>query len=183
MLSAPMGPPPTPHVARLRRPAAQLQRAREAPARPELADCDACDICRGGSCERWRQRQREWVEAWGGRPPPEEGNWGNWWKGVKMHHTQILAAAEAAEQAAREAAPAAAGKRLAQPHGTPNKGGQRKKPPAVREGEGSSRVHSLLLPPSQDQTAEEAELAEVLAEVLDVVDDADAAAAAKVAEV
>ena len=108
-----MGPPPDrPHVAvaRLRRPAAQLQRARDAPPRPELADCDACEKCRGGTCERWRQLQRQWVEAWGGRPPPEEGsNWGNWWKGVKTHYAHIIAAAEAAEQPEREAAPAAAG--------------------------------------------------------------------------
>ena len=185
---APMGPPPArPHVAvaRLRRPAAQLQRARDAPPRPELADCDACEKCRGGRCERWRQLQRQWVEAWGGRPPPDEGNWGNWWKGVKTHHAHILAAAEApAEQPEREAAPAAAGnaagKRPAQPDGTPFKGGPRKT--AVREGEGSSRVHSLLLPPSQGQSAEEAEIAEVLA-VMDVADAAEAAAAAEAAEV
>ena len=97
----------------------------------------------------------------------------------------------AAEAAAAQMVPsAAAGKRLAQPDGTPNKGGARKNAPAVRdrgEGSTSSGVHSLLLPPSH-QTAEEAEVAEVLA-VLDMADAADAAAeataaaeAAKVAE-
>ena len=75
-------------------------------------------------------------------------------EGVKIHYAHIIAAAEAAEQPEREAAPAAAGnaagKRPAQPDGTPNKGGPRKT--AVREGEGSSR-DSLLFPPSQGQSA------------------------------
>ena len=165
----------------MRRPAAQLQRARDAPPRPELYDCDVCKHCKGGECARWRQMQREWVEAWGGRPPPEEGsNWRNWWKQAKAHHAQLIAAADAQLLAPAAAlAAGAAGKRLAQPDGTPNKGGARKS--AVRDrGEGSSGVHSLLLPPSHDQTAEEAEVAEVLA-VLDMADAADAAAEATAA--
>ena len=182
---APMGPPPArPHVAvaRLRRPAAQLQRARDAPPRPELNDCNVCAQCKGGECARWRQLQREWVETWEGRPPPAEGSWANWWKAAKTHHAQLLAAADAQPPApAAATSAAAAGKRLAQLDGTPNKGGARKNAPAVRDrGEGSSGVHSLLLPPSDDQTAEEAEVAEVLA-VLDMADDADAAAEATAA--
>ena len=178
-----MGPPPDrPKVARLRRPAAQLQRARDAPPRPEMAGCDVCDRCTG-TCSRWRQRQREWCEAWGGHPPPlEGGNWRDWWKRAKTQHAQLLTAAADTQQPAPAAAPAAAGKRLAQPDGTPNKGGQRKNAPAVRDrGEGSSMVHSLLLPPSQLQPAEEREIAEVLA-VLDAVDIAEAAESTKAAE-
>ena len=152
-----MGPPPDrPKVARLCRPAAQLQRARDAPPRPEMAECDVCDSCTG-TCARWRLRQCEWVEAWGGHPPPAEGgNWRNWWKQVKTHHAQLIAAADAQQPAPAAAlAAGAAGKRLAQPDGTPNKGGARKS--AVRDrGEGSSGVHSLLLPPSDYQTTEDA---------------------------
>ena len=118
------------------RDAAQLQRALNAPPRPEIFECDACAVCLGGPCQRWRQRQREWVEAWGGRPPPAQGSWGEWWKAQKAQHAKLLAAAQAGHAApAAQPAPASAGKRRAQPDGTPNLGGQRKtkNAPAVRE--------------------------------------------------
>ena len=122
--------------------AEQLQLALDAP-RPSPADCDVCARCQGGDCKRWRELQRQWVEKWQGRAPPESGSWGDWWKQVKTHHKQLVAAALAAqaaphaapaEQAARaDAAARAAGKRRASPDGTPNKGGQRKDAPATRE--------------------------------------------------
>ena len=92
-----------------------------------------------------------------------------------------------AEQAARaDAAARAAGKRRASPDGTPNKGGQRKDAPPVRElrdGEGSSTAHSLLLPPSQVE-ASEVLVAEAIAmvEAVQVADAADAMEDAEAAE-
>ena len=137
---------------------------------------------------RWRELQRQWVESWQGRPPPEsEGRWGDWWKGVKTQHTKLLAAAvaELPQLARQEDTGACAGKRRAAPEGTPNKGGQRKDAPATRErGEGSSAVHALLLPPSQVESVEAAEVAEVIAviQAVEIAEAAEAAGAAEVAE-
>ena len=131
----PRNPPPMPP-----RSAEQLQLALDAPPRPEISECDVCETCTGGTCARWRQRQREWVQTWQGRPPPEsEGRWGEWWKTVKTKHSRMLAATEAeqaaqAEHAKAPAAGNAAGKRRAQADGTPNKGAQRKDAPAMRDG-------------------------------------------------
>ena len=127
----PMGPPPgRPRSRRtVEQMHEQMQLAVRAPPRPHPFDCDVCrdHTCNGGTCLRWRQRQREWVEAWGGHPPPEKGTWGNWWKGVKVQYAKLITAAEAADTKAAAAAAArnAAGKRHAHPEGTPNKGGQR----------------------------------------------------------
>ena len=168
------------------RSAEQLQLALNAPPRPDIADCDVCAQCPGGTCARWRERQRDWVQTWQGKPPPESSaRWGDWWKGVKTQHAKLVAAAEA-EQAARAqedtgAVGNAAGKRRAQSDSTPNKGGQRKDAPATRErvgGEGNSAVHALMLPPSQVDSAEAAEVAEAIA-VIRAVEIADAAEAAQ----
>ena len=150
---APMGPPPArPQVARLRRPAAQLQRARDAPPRPELYDCDVCKHCKGGECARWRQMQREWVETWQGRPPPAEGSWANWWKAAKTHHALLLTAAEAA--AAQMVPSAATGKRHAQPDGTPNMGGARKKCATTQGWWGGQQQSSFFSPPTHAGAAD-----------------------------
>ena len=136
-----MGPPPDRLPSQSRRSAEQLQLALNAPRRPEITDCDVCARCAGGTCVRWRELQRQWVESWQGRPPPEsEGRRKDWWKGVKTQHTKLLAAAvaELPQLARQEDTGACAGKRRAAPEGTPNKGGQRKDAPATRErGEGS----------------------------------------------
>ena len=90
----------------------QMQLALRAP-RPLYKECDVCRDCNSRTCVRWHQRQREWVEAWGGHPPPEKGAWGNWWKGVKVQHAKLIAAAE--PEAADTEAALAAGKRHALP--------------------------------------------------------------------
>ena len=93
------------------RSAEQLKLALNAPPRPELSDCQACDCCDGGDCDSWRELRSTWVQSWRGKPPPEEAGAAirDWWKGAKTQHKALLAAAKAA------------GKRPAQAGGTPNK--------------------------------------------------------------
>ena len=170
--------------------AAQRELALKAPPRPEIAGCDVCFSCAGGKCARWRERQREWVATWQGHPPPEsEAKWGDWWKAVKTQHSRLCAAAQEAQAPPKEQAPApasaagnAAGKRRAQADGTPNMGGQRKQAASSRDGgEGSSCVHSLILPPSQVDSGEAAQIAEAI-EVVGALEIADATEAAEAAE-
>ena len=64
----------------------QLRRAREAPPRPEKKDA-------GDDMARWRELQRGWVAAWGGRlleAGVGDKSWVEWWKQAKTQHNALL---------------------------------------------------------------------------------------------
>ena len=64
----------------------QLRLAREAPPRPEKKDA-------GDDMALWRELQRGWVAAWGGRlleAGVSDKEWVDWWKQSKKQHKALL---------------------------------------------------------------------------------------------
>ena len=71
------------------RTAEQLKLAVNAPPRPEKNDA-------GGDTQRFRELQRGWVAAWGGRLLEESASdkeWSEWWKQSKTQHKKLMQAA------------------------------------------------------------------------------------------